>query len=217
MPKKALNKSIKAKKVSSKKTLTSAKKIRKADIDAVLDPMEKEATRGAAIQSRKAHMLMGAPLSWEILREFDQQHYIFSRLDIRRIQELIRRHDDPTVEELTGTNSGEWLFLPEERLLRLHREADRLWMLTPEGLEVDLVRDEKKTGQRDPLERLQGNIKRHHDEGKLYRQAFGGEAGILNLRGNTFYSTDTTHALYNRFIEESAHFYNIDLSAINRE
>lgn len=197
---------------------TNVDKIRKADIDAIANPAERETKRLEAIHSRKAHMLMGAALAGEILREFNQALPAgtkpFHPLEIRRIQEIICRHDDPSIEELTGTNSGEWLFMPEETLLRLHREADRLWMVTKEGLEVDLVRDEKKTGKRDPQKRLEGNIARHHEEGALYQQAFGMDVAAFGLHGDTFYSSQTGFELFHQFIRETAEHYQVAIRRV---
>lgn len=206
---------------------TSDKKIRRADIDQIKDQAEKEKALLDAIQSRKKHMLTGATVAWEVLSEFNALHaddgLAFSRLDIRRIQEIVRRHDDPTVEELTGSNSGEWLFLPEEKLLLMHREADRLWMVTPEGLEADLVKDKV----RDPLARLLGNIKRHEEEFGLYEKAFGNETagfgfrtgsyatwfavpeGIKAPSGKPFYSNKTSIYLFQRYLIETVKAYNI--------
>jgi hypothetical protein len=145
------------------------KKIKLSDIEAVEDPQEKEELRSEAIRLRLQHMKEGKKIAQEILSKS-----IGEALDIGLILKIIAEHDSPTIAELVTEPrlKATWLFnlsTRESRALWAHREADRLWMLTIDGVIADLISDLKSgrtsiTG----LQKLAANIKRHEEEHDLY-------------------------------------------------
>jgi hypothetical protein len=176
-------------------------KIRKADIDAEQDREKKEALRQQAIQARKAHMDAGAEIAGELLA---QSPDLFTPGEVQEIQAVIRIHDNPSIQEYEEVNDGKWLLPPDNQLAQFLREADRLWMLSEEGIEIDLQRDKRKTGLRDAPKRIADNIERHLQEGALYYQAKGLPVApnVYGFKGFSLYRTETGFLLFKFLIRE---------------
>lgn len=190
-------------------------KIRKADIDKEKDPVKHEELRQEAIKLRLAHMSAGAEVAEKVIAQFNagKPMLAIQPTDVEIIKDIIRIHDNPSIAEYENKNDGTWLFSEnndplKDKLVKFHREADRLWMLSEEGLEVDLQRDEKK-GKRDPADRVKGNIKRHQEEYALYSEAFGDGAIKYGFRENTLYRTETGFKIFKQLIRRLASKYSI--------
>lgn len=151
-------------------TVTREGRIRKRDIEGTPPGPKREVMSQEAIEGRRAHMKKGVQPAKEKLAGYNKEFgQTFSREDIARITRIIAHHDDPSIQEYEEAITGQWLFKKDDWLLWFHREADRLWMLSEDGVEVDLARDRKKAQEKGkkpvgPPERIRGNIKRHREE-----------------------------------------------------
>lgn len=190
-------------------------KIRKADIEAEKDIEKREELRARAIKLRLDHMEAGADMAEKILIKFNKLYPedSFSSEDIDAIKGVIAIHDYPSVQEYEKTNTGKWLLPKDNRLAMFLREADRLWMLSKEGLEVDLQRDEKK-GKRDPEKRLRSNIKRHQEEYLLYKEALGDGVKGYGFNDETLYRTKTGFEIFRSLAYQACSKFGIDWETI---
>ena len=148
------------------------RKIRKAEIEK-LPPDEREAEIQAAIESRQSHMKVGAGIAARALQAYNAIHgATFSQSDIEEVALLIRIHDNPSIQEYdslrTRPSGINWLFDSGHRLMKFLREADRLFMVSFDGVEVDLERDGVSSTAATRLARLAVNIRRHREEATLY-------------------------------------------------
>ena len=113
--------------------------------------------------------------------------------DIPEIYKLVGMHDNPGIAKAYETKE----FL---KLALIFHEADRLWMLSYEGLTKDLM-DSLIKGEK-PLpvkEQLTNNIAVFSDERKSY-DATGEDYGVF--KGDTFLRTDTGYAIYQEYVQE---------------
>ncbi len=132
-----------------------------------------------ALAQRRRHMDNGGLLAEAALRAPKTARWFASR-DIRPVRALVENHDAPTLAELATDDKakGEYLFHSPPGppfvapLSAILREADRLWMLTIDGVLVDLTRKVQRGRTWDPLEQLEHNTKRHQEERGLYENCF---------------------------------------------
>ena len=145
------------------------KKIMDEDVNADLS------LREPAIEQRRRHMMNGAMLAELFMRA--QGSSTFTQNDISVVTWIIEHHDDPTIAELMDEKEKEaYLFGPDpeprNRLAAIHREADRLWMLSIDGLVTDMKRKAEKGKPWYPQAQITHNAIRHHEERALYEEAF---------------------------------------------
>lgn len=199
----------------------AAEKMRKADILAAA-PDRREAVIERAIAARRAHMVHGAWMAETVLTAFNGWFGEgLSPEDVAEVCRLVALHDNPSVqeyEEMRGHRAGAtWLLSLDDRLAMFLREADRLWMLTEEGiaadLELDLQKEQKALAAagRDPQDarpdreaRIAANIARHREEAALYERALGGGAAAYGFINGTLYRTRTGYALFESLIPQRA-------------
>jgi hypothetical protein len=182
-------------------TLPGQKKISKSSIQkATGEERERAIERG--IGQRLDHMQLGAEIAAEVLKTFNGRFgATFSEACIDEACRLIQIHDYPSIQEyesLRQSSSGRvWLFKPDDRLIKFFREADRLWMLTRDGIDEDLERAALGTTDSNRRDRLNQNRKRHREEMLQYVEAFGpGAEGAYGFLGQTLYRTTTGFSLF---------------------
>lgn len=193
------------------------KKIKKADIDAIKDPVQKEAKRKEAIELRQEHMEKGANIASKYLNVMLSE---FEKEDVDKITNcvvsIIEKHDNPSIAELEDKleSRKQWLFDGEhhegdppgyERLVPIHREADRLWMLSIDGIIADLEDEIEKSGKGMlPREKIKYNAGRHEEERKLYEEAFLDASTRFGFKeGCAFYRTPVGQQLFLTLYEEA--------------
>lgn len=158
------------------------------------DPERADALELARHQHRILHMREGSAMAHRILLECNR-HFgrsVFVADDIEAVCEAIRIHDNPTLD----------IPIPrEDWFATAFREADRLWMVTPEGIQVDLVRNDRDPS--DPaacLEQLHKNVARFKKERSLYPDE-DTEGPFFD--DETFFRTDGGGRLFNRLLGEA--------------
>ncbi len=199
-------------------------KVRKADIESA-PPGKRSGVIDEAIKSRQAHMLQGAETARELLSAYNVWFgEAFSDGDIQKIIYLIEIHDGPSIAEYdllrglpedgTKLSAAKWLFEKDDKLMMYLREADRLWMLSEDGIDLDLERElEKKQKQlseegKDPASatvdsriRVIKSIKRHREEAELYSRILGKEsAKEYGFKDGFLYRTDTGREICRRLV-----------------
>ncbi|MFH2034402.1 MAG: HD domain-containing protein [Candidatus Margulisiibacteriota bacterium] len=157
---------------------------------------------------RREHMEKGEKIAGNLLNSGSISSH-FTKPEKGRIKMLVATHDNPGIENYMQVPSGQWLFFSQERLALLLRAADRLWMLTPEGLEADLERDKRKGKLVDPRSHLQHNINEHRKEREAY-DIFEDAAEKYGFIGNTLHISLTGYALHNEYIEQTCLAYSIN-------
>jgi len=138
-----------------------------------------------AIDSRQEHMIAGSRIANELLLDPKFEKFFSKEKgenDIEAIRHLIEIHDNASIQEyemlreewykkigLVGEFERKlWLYDVNDELMKYLREADRLWMVTEDGIEVDLDRDSKDPTKVDIIKRIKGNIERHKEEVGLH-------------------------------------------------
>lgn len=164
---------------------------------------------GPAIEQRKRHMRNGAVLVELFSRAKGAPR--LSPKDRRSLKCLVEHHDDPTIAQLLldakqlgkGNRQQQLrrhLFGPGKRLAAMLREADRLWMLTPDGIVADLRRKQQKEKPWDAQSQITHNVIRHWEERQLYE-----DAHMLQGRGfrfqadSAFYRTKNGRLLFLKY------------------
>ena len=107
-------------------------------------------------------MREGSSMSHRKLLELNDKYgrIIFDENDIDFICELIRIHDNPSLNIK---------ILKSNFTLVAFREADRLWMLSPDGINADLIRKGKnKIEKADIDKQVRHNYNRFKEERNLY-------------------------------------------------
>ena len=158
------------------------------------DPAKKD----DAIEQRRRHMVAGGKLVEVFLTDLEPAAWEFTSDGAKQIVRLVEIHDNPTVAELqTGKEREKSLLHNAGWLSQILREADRLWMLTEDGLITDMVRKEKRGKPWQPLAQITHNAIRHHEERYLYEAILGPDASKLGFDYATaFYRTDQGKALF---------------------
>lgn len=180
------------------------KKIKKAEIDSIEDPAEKETRRKEALQLRREHADKGSEIVAGVLKSL--KSFRFSGEESNRITNIIRVHDNPTIAELVDhpEEKKKWLFSPENRLEWMHREADRLWMLSIDGLIADLETERRGGRLTSARAKIEYNTRRHFDERALYQSVYPDAITRFNFREDTaFYRTVTGQKLFLKLRSEA--------------
>jgi hypothetical protein len=135
---------------------------------------------------RTLHMRKGSALAQERMLQLNQlfEEVVFGEQDIEAICETIRVHDNPSLDR--GIDRGNWLAV-------CFREADRLWMMTREGILADLSREGKPVTESAIRERAQQNGGRHREEGD---RCYPGDPSCIK---GTFYRTAPGYGVYERW------------------
>lgn len=115
---------------------------------AALPPLERVELRKIGIASRLEHMELGAELARLALIDYVQKDpHVAQELSplSSMIVRIVREHDLSKIPlmEPDRNQHAKWLLKAggsEDWLLQLHWEADALWMLTRDGVKVDLAR-----------------------------------------------------------------------------
>jgi hypothetical protein len=117
-----------------------------------------------------------------------------------RVARLGGRHDLPSIAELkrqAGEPIGPAdLFEPGERLELLFRGFDRYWMVTDEGVAVDVARATATNKPKDAPQVLRGNALRHREEYDLYRAVYSADVARFGFLGETLYVSPNTYRMY---------------------
>ncbi|MFC1635543.1 hypothetical protein ACFL5Z_11935 [Planctomycetota bacterium] len=183
------------------------KKIKSSDIKDRREELEKQkknkeeieeeinALSAQAEEYRDAHMKEGANIARTILAVLNQSKTIVSKDDIEDIVFCIEKHDKPSIAELRQEINRPYdrshLIPLENDLACLLREADRLWMVSKEGLEKDLFDDLRKGNKPDPCGKLWHNVNRFKEEYKLYTEAAGiTEAEKRKFKNESLFRTE---------------------------
>ena len=229
---------------------TGEGKIRKADLQKDIDSakdwegVSKVVTE--AVQSRKSHMKLGSEIARSVLigyNDWTGKPFFDPQKDIPEICRLIAIHDDPSICEYErmslqwlknhATASGpskkpdprQWLIKKDDFLMKCLREADRVWMVSPDGVAVDLERDSAKAQEAvrnakqpiqkasaDPAGRINGNVQRHREEMQLYKQEFGRvKLAAYGFKNGFLYRTTTGYAIFRRLIAEVQALYQVNV------
>ncbi|MBN1765086.1 MAG: hypothetical protein JW860_07505 [Sedimentisphaerales bacterium] len=159
-----------------------------------------------ATQYRKAHMQEGGKVARQLLGDINKiDETPLARDDTEEMVCCIENHDNPSVAEyycVVGRKFARERLIPlENKLAYALREADRLWMVSKEGLESDLFDDLKKGKKPDPLSKLRHNIKRFKEEYRLYEKAEGiKEDELRGFKEETLFRTKSGFALYRQYV-----------------
>lgn len=172
------------------------KKISKGDVD------EDPPLCDLAITQRKRHMNNSSLLVEMFMRLLPD---FFASYDKEVIKCVVAHHDDPTLAEyVEGKQRWDYLFRPVgttdahvHHLAALHREADRLWMLTVPGIAVDLIRKVKKGKEWNSQSQITHNVIRHWQERELYEKYFQKHIGKFRFGAATaFYRSKRGQELF---------------------
>jgi Ser/Thr protein kinase RdoA (MazF antagonist)/glycosyltransferase involved in cell wall biosynthesis len=177
-----------------------------------------------AISYRGSHMFSGKATVSDLIPAYNKYFgkTVFASSDVTEISEAVKIHDNPSNEAYQKDNTGKWnekmLFKPDDELVKYLRDADRVWMLSPEGLEKDLIDEEladqkkykearqkgEKTKEpkkaKTPEEQLANNAQRHHDEYELYPNKFSADKlREYGFKEKTLYRTNAGYELFRAF------------------
>lgn len=127
---------------------------------------------------RVGHMKAGAAYVKELLRASEFEPY-YTDDQIQRIASIIEVHDNPSVPyEKNGVKYKGVPLDITDKLLYMHREADRMWMSSKEGFDNDF-RGRLEHGETTPEEHLKWLVKRHTQERELYKDDGNFRGGLL--------------------------------------
>ena len=165
-----------------------------------------------AVEYRMDHMMVGAKIAEDLLYRYNREHEnnagkTFTERDIRDIKQCIEIHDVPSIAEYylsLGKPYNKSHLIPlDNPLAVILREADRLWMVSKEGLEKDLAEDVQKNKNPDPLLKLKYNVTRFREEFLLYKSSK--DIGLNDLTGfkaETLFRTNAGFQLLKRYVSE---------------
>jgi len=127
---------------------------------------------------RRGHMKEGAAFVKELLRKSEFGPY-YTGDQIQRICGVIEVHDNPSVpyEKDSVRYKGVPLDIAD-KLLYMHREADRMWMSSKEGFDNDF-RGRLEHGETTPEEHLKWIVNSHAREKGLYEDDGNFRGGLL--------------------------------------
>lgn len=182
----------------------------KKQIDQEINPLIRQASK-----YREAHMKEGAKIADKLLRKANASHNILKPTEIAEIVKLIRLHDNPSIVEYYSDSKRPYtkgkLIPLRNHLAYILREADRLWMVSKEGLEKDLFDDLRKDKQPDPFAKLRHNVKRFKDEYQLYTKANGITAyDLKGFQHETLFRTKGGFALCKQYVRKWLHDLTIE-------
>ncbi len=175
--------------------------------DVRANPDEKD----GAIEQRRRHMVSGGQLVSLFLSELESTVWQFTLDQAKQIVGIVEIHDNPTLAEFeTGEEREKLLLHNASPLSQILREADRLWMLTEDGLVTDMMRKEKRGKSWQAQSQITHNAKRHHEERQLYEEVLGPDVAQLGFDCDTaFYRTEKGKALF-RDLQRQVRDPNID-------
>jgi hypothetical protein len=162
-----------------------------------------------AFAFRMEHMSKGPPLVIKLTSKLVEDGFL-SEEDVVLICDVVRVHDNPTVEQLmeicrkadVETDFAEGFFLlPHDdtsfgTLTSLLREADRLYMMTDQGVRQDLSRKTASPTADEIKTKRKKNADKHRREYVLYENVGQGDGFI----GNTLYRTETGFRIFQKWI-----------------
>ncbi|MBW2044651.1 MAG: DUF1152 domain-containing protein [Deltaproteobacteria bacterium] len=164
---------------------------------------------------RRSHMKTGAEMVRDLIGQFQRYvgHNIFEKT-LGVLCGVVERHDNPSLaayeREILGKVQDKALLFDSTDEFALYlREADRAWMVSPEGLEKDLMDEIEKSGS--PEEKLAYNADAHRKEYVIYKENLSEtKLAKYGFRDETLYHTERGYSLYLSLIRRTAMY--IELS-----
>ena len=159
-----------------------------------------------AVAFRLEHIDYGPELAREVLSSVVRQGRLGDD-DVHLIGRAIAVHDYPSIETVlkelaekakasVGYSPGDFLLpfdnSPFGRLMLWLREADRLFMVSEQGVMKDLLDADKEPTAENILSKLGSNARKHAEEYKLYGRVNRADG----FQGETLYRTTTGHGLF---------------------
>jgi hypothetical protein len=153
---------------------------------------EAEALEMCRQQNRVLHMREGSSMGQRKMLELNESlgRSILSADDMEAICEAIGIHDNPSLDMII--KRANWLAVA-------FREADRLWMVTDEGIRADLERKGILVTPDACLRQLESNVSRFKEERLLYRDVEAAEGPFHDAE--TFFRTKTGFNIFRRLYE----------------
>jgi hypothetical protein len=186
---------------------------------ATREKLQKEAIDLAprAVAFRLEHMEKGPTLVREVTKQSVKER-ILQGEDVDLICRAVEVHDYPTIEELmktcrssgVDTEHAPGVFLlhfddtPFGLLTTFLREADRLYMVTDQGVVKDLGDKSLPVTEENVKKKRKSNAGRHREEFALYDDVGRGEGFI----SGTLYRTQTGYRLF-RYWEGESNLWNV--------
>lgn len=159
-----------------------------------------------AVEYRMVHMIEGAKIAENLLMGWERRPP-FDEKNIQDIKKCIEIHDLPSIAEyyisLGKPCNKNYLIPLDNPFAVILREADRLWMVSKEGLEKDLLDDLQKNKKPDPLLKLKHNVTRFREEFFLYKSLK--DIGLYDLKGfkeETLFRTNAGFELLKQYLSE---------------
>jgi len=211
-------KKIKSSDISDRKNELNNQKLSKDEIDEELKQLIDHAK-----EYRMAHMIEGSIIAEKLINQLNnakELNITIEKNEINEIKKIILIHDIPSIAEyyssIDKVISTKDLIPLDNRLAVILREADRLWMVSKEGLEKDLFDDLKKNKNPNPLEKLKHNYNRFKDEYKLYVNSNCSKEELYGFKNETLFRTDAgfnllTQYMSNRINEILSYDYDINI------
>ncbi len=143
------------------------------------------------------HMEHGAEMAREVLNIFNgnNSEKKLSDTSIQTICSIIAIHDNPKIG----------IPIPKDNQMAvMFREADRLDMISPSGVMIDLMQKQKDNSALDPddlaeqIVQVRSNLKRFMEERFLYDDEIDGPF----FDDITFFRIPQAYAIYNRYISQ---------------
>ncbi|MCP4582588.1 MAG: hypothetical protein GY839_13345 [candidate division Zixibacteria bacterium] len=162
-----------------------------------------------AILFRKAHMIEGVKIADRLIDQLNKDNDSMRGIVIENMKEItncIEIHDNPSIadhySQLDKNFNKSHLIPLNNPLAVVLREADRLWMVSKEGLEKDLFDDLKKKIENKAIEKLRHNLKRFVNEYNLYCKANEINSNELSkFKGKTLFRTATGYRLLKKYLK----------------
>ena len=166
-----------------------------------------------AIRSRKEHMKKGKAIASRTVKKLNEhlpEWRKFKPFDFKMIIKMVGIHDNPGIakyandySDYTDEELENVLFSAEdENIYKVaFREADRLWMLTPEGVIKDIMTQFLKGKTPKTLEeQIEKNKEAFTDERNAYREASAGFVAGAFQDEETFMRTETGKVIYDELV-----------------
>jgi len=207
-----------AKATAEKKTLDQIKKA----LEESKSVEEKESTIREAVWAREEHMIKGAGMIESMLRKANSlfREPPFSVKDIHSIGEAVEIHDKPSCAQYKKELKEESSLTPQDLsalqlelkltpqdllpldnwLAMVLREADRLWMISPQGLRKSLISEGITPASLE--QRLRKNSNRFKQEKELYDDVYKEKAGQFQFKHGTLLRTDAGYEIYRILSEQ---------------
>ena len=171
-------------------------------------PEERERLRQDGIRSRLEHMRHGAVISVNLLRNHQRQHPdSLSDEDLAAIVDIVATHDNSKIPLMEDVAEIKWLLSPNRSdwLKQCHWEADALWMLSPAGILVDLLRQNEADTPANRKSKFQFNLGLHAKIVSLYRDACSDEEmASFGFREGLLYRSQAGYGLCEHFMKLAA-------------